>query len=127
MINDIFVIAARKKYRFPFNGQISVEDLWDLTPAQLDKVYKTLKRDLIASRETDSLMTVRSAADADLENKVEIVRFVFDAKEEEKRLAVAKAELDAKKKRIREIIANKKEAELEGMSIEDLEKLLNDQ
>ena len=38
----MFEIATRQKFRFPYHGSISVEDLWDLTPANLDTVYKAL-------------------------------------------------------------------------------------
>ena len=58
MTDNIFAMATRQKYRFPFNGQISVEDLWDLSPAQLDRVYKTLKKDQKASNE-ESLLDIR--------------------------------------------------------------------
>ena len=124
-INDIFVIATRKKYRFPFNGLISVEDLWDLTPSQLDRVFKTLKKDQKASNE-ESLLETKSVEESELDLKIELVKYVFETKQAEKAAAVAKAEAEAKKKRIREIIANKKDAALESMSVEELEKLLND-
>ena len=123
MSNDIFVIATREKYRFPFNGQISTEDLWDLTPAQLDRVYKVLKKDQKTSNE-ESLMTTRNSEDSALENKIEIVKFVFETKKAEKQAAIIEAEQEAKKKRIREIIASKKDDALKNMSIEELEKLL---
>lgn len=123
MTNDMFAVATRKKYRFPYNGQISVEDLWDLAPSQLDRVFKALKKDQKVSNE-ESLMTTRSAEDSDLDIKIELVKFIFETKQGEKAAAAAKAEADAKKKRIREIIADKKDAALESMSIEDLEKLL---
>ena len=124
MNNELFITATRKKYRFPFNGMISVEDLWDLNPAQLDKVYMDLKKEQ-KSDSGESLMTERTDADSIVDTKLELVKYIFDVKQAEKQAAIDKAEKDAKKKRIREIIASKKEAELEGMSIEELEKLLD--
>ena len=32
---ELFEIATRKKYRFPYKGLISVEDLWDLSMREL--------------------------------------------------------------------------------------------
>ena len=123
MSNDIFAVATRKKYRFPFNGQISVEDLWDLSLAQLDRVYKALKKDQKTSTE-ESLMTTRTSEDTTLDNKLDIVKFIFETKQGEKLAAERKVEEDAKKNRIREIIADKRDEELKSMSIEQLEKLL---
>lgn len=123
MSNDIFAVATRKKYRFPFNGQISVEDLWDLSLAQLDRVYKALKKDQKTSAE-ESLMTTRTSEDTTLDNKLDIVKFIFETKQGEKLAAERKVEEDAKKNRIREIIADKRDEELKSMSIEQLEKLL---
>ena len=44
---ELFKLAAKEKYRFPFRGNISVEDLFDLTTSQLDVVYKELKSQVI--------------------------------------------------------------------------------
>lgn len=125
MSNDLFALATRQKFRFPFNGQISVEDLWDLSPAQLDRVYKTLKKDQKTSNE-ESLLVIRTSEDSVLDAKIEMVKFIFDTKQAEKLAAVAKAEADAKKKHIRELIAEKKDKQLEALSVEELEKLLED-
>ena len=124
MANELFEIAARKKYRFPFNGQISAEDLWDLSPAQLDRVFKILKKDQKTGEE-ESLMNTRTSEDTTLDNKIALVKYIFETKQAEKLAAERKAEENAKKARIREIIADKKEAALKGMSIEELEKLLD--
>lgn len=123
MNNEIFAVATREKYRFPYNGQISTEDLWDLTPAQLDRVYRALKKDQKNSNE-ESLMATRTSEDSAIDNKIALVKFVFDTKDSEKREAIIKAEREAQKKRVREIIASKKDDALKNMSIEELEKLL---
>lgn len=125
MSNNIFAMATRQKYRFPFNGQISVEDLWDLSPAQLDRVYKALKKDQKASNE-ETLLTVRSTEDAVLDDKIALVKYIFETKQTEKAAAILKAESDAKKNRIREVIAAKKDKQLEDLSVEELEKLLEE-
>ena len=42
MNTNIFELATREKYRFPYKGMISVEELWDLDIPELDRVYKSL-------------------------------------------------------------------------------------
>ena len=42
---NIFEMATRNKYRFPYKGMISVEDLWDLNQTQLDSIYKALNKE----------------------------------------------------------------------------------
>ena len=41
----IFEYAAKHKLRFPYRGSITTEDLYDLSPADLDRIYKTLARE----------------------------------------------------------------------------------
>lgn len=123
MFEESFVMATREKFRFPFNGMISVEDLWDLTPAQLDRVYKALKKEEKASNE-ESLMATRTEEDTVNAVKIDIVKYIFETKRLEKEAAKERAEIEAKKKHIRELIAAKKDKQLEELSIEDLEKML---
>ena len=121
---SMFEIATRKKYRFPFRGMISTEDLWDLTLEQLDTVYKTLNKQVKTEEET-SLMT-QSATDETTANMIEIVKHVFTTKQEEaneRRLAAKNAE---KKKRILEVIAQKQDESLMKMSVADLQKLADE-
>lgn len=118
---SMFETATRKKYRFPFRGLISTEDLWDLSLEQLDTVFKTLNKQVKTEEET-SLMT-QSATDETTANMIEIVKHVFTTKQEEaneRRLAAKNAE---KKKRILEVIAQKQDESLMSMSLEDLQKL----
>ena len=44
---NLFEMATRSKLRFPSTkGELSVEDLWDLSDKDLDVVYKNLKLNL---------------------------------------------------------------------------------
>ena len=121
----MFRIATREKYRFPYKGQISVEDLWDLSPVQLDTVYKTLSASKKNST-ADSLIAARTPEDDTLENKLEIVRYIFETKKreaDERKEAAAKAE---RKRHLTEILARKEDAALEGMSADDLRKMIEE-
>ena len=41
-INELFIVASRQKFRFPFKGVATVEDLWDLDVRDLDTIFKAL-------------------------------------------------------------------------------------
>jgi hypothetical protein len=128
-INTLFEMASQFKFRYPYKGMITTEDLWDLTPAQLDTVYKTLNKELNAAQE-DGLIVTKSADEGvkanELRNKLEIVKHIFTAKQQAVELRRIAAENATKKQRIMEIIAKKQDNALENMSEEDLLKMLNE-
>lgn len=121
---NMFEIAARKKYRFPYRGSITTEDLWDLTPGQLDQVYKALNKESKAESE-DSLLT-EASVDETTANMIEIVKHIFHAKREEAQARKAAAENAEKRKRIMEVIAQKQDTALLNMSMEDLQKMADE-
>lgn len=121
---ELFKLAAKEKYRFPFRGNISVEDLFDLTTSQLDVVYKELKSQVKES--SDSLLKEVSTEDKELKNKIEIVKTIFEDKKTEavqKEQALAEKQ---RKERIKELIAQKKDQDLVDKSIEELEAMLGE-
>lgn len=121
---DIFAIATRNKYRFPHRGMLTVEDLWDLPLSQLDQVFKALNKDIKQAQE-ESLMTTPNDEDAELFNKIEIVRFIFDAKRAEAEVRKAAAASAEKRQRILEVLAKKQDKALEDMSEDELVQMLN--
>lgn len=121
---DKFEIAVRNKYRFPFKGSITVEDLWDLSMSDLDKVYKALNADKKQSEE-DSLLTTRNSESAELQIKIDIVKHIYSEKVVEKENREKAAENRAKRQRIMEILANKQDAALENMSEDELKAMLS--
>lgn len=125
MNTNIFETATKEKYRFPFKGQISVEDLWDLTPTQLDAIYKALNAEKKTTEE-ESLLGQRTREEQSLLNKIEIVKYIFSAKQAEAEARKQKAVNDEKKRRIMELIASKEDAALGEKSIDDLKKMLEE-
>ena len=122
---NIFEYASRHKFRYPYKGMIATEDLWDLAPAQLDNIYKALNKDA-ANAQVDSLMCTMADVDFDLLTKIDIVKYIFKVKEQEaedRKNAAAKA---AKKQHILDLIAQKREADMQNMSEEDLLKMLEE-
>ena len=123
-VANLFEIASREKYRFPYRGMISVEDLWDLSPAALDGVYKTLNKTISAQAE-GSLMAEREA-DETTANMVEIVRHIFNVKKEEAKARRAAAENAEKRRHILDILARKQDEALNSKSEEELLKMLDE-
>lgn len=124
-MNEIFEYATRHKLRFAFKGVLSVEDLWDLNPESLDNIYTTLVREQ-RKHADDSLLTSKSDEDTELLVKIDIVRYIFETKESERKAREAEAERSAQKQRILGIIADKQDAELKNMSVEELQAKLNE-
>ena len=122
---NIFEAASKNKYRYPYKGMITTEDLWDLTPAQLDIVYKALNKG-VSEAQVSSLMCKVTEVDAELLNKIEIVKYIFNAKEAEAEARKNDAAKHAKKQRILDILAQKQEDALHSMSEDELKKMLDE-
>lgn len=122
---NIFEAASKNKYRYPYKGMITTEDLWDLTPAQLDIVYKALNKG-VSEAQISSLMCKVTEVDAELLNKIEIVKYIFNAKEAEAEACKNDAAKYAKKQRILDILAQKQEDALQSMSEDELKKMLDE-
>lgn len=122
---NIFEYAAKNKLRFPFRGSITTEDLYDLSPANLDSIYKTLSREA-KKNEEESLLADKSANDVQLGVKIEIIKYIVAEKlaatERMKKAAATKLQAD----KIRAVLAKKQDAALENMSQEELQKMLED-
>ena len=120
----LFEIAIREKYRFPYKGMISTEDLWDLNAVQLDGVYKALIKEGKAQGE-DSLMA-EVATDKSLANKIEIVKHIFAVKQSEANARIVAAENKKKREHIAEVLAQREDEVLRSMSTDELKKLMAD-
>ena len=122
----LFVIASRMKYRYPFKGLVSTEDLWDLSLQNLDSIFKTLNTQLKELGEESLLVEAEDNGRGILTNKIEIIKYILRAKLEEQARNKQAAANAAKRQRIMEVIAAKEDAALRDMSVEDLTKMLNE-
>tara|TARA_Y100000310_G_scaffold307018_1_gene348755 strand:- start:35827 stop:36216 length:390 start_codon:yes stop_codon:yes gene_type:complete len=126
----MFEKATRLRLRFSTsNGVVSVEDLWDLplqtaraNRASLDLIAIDLDKQL--KETTTSFVSKRSTSDTELQLKFDIVKHVISVKLAEREEKENKLAKEAKKAKILSLIEKKKDAELEGTSLEDLEKQL---
>jgi hypothetical protein len=123
----MFEQATRQKLRFEFRGLISVEELWDLSLSNLNKIYKQEKAKLKEmTNDEDSLLDVKSTESKQLELKIEIIKHVFNTLKAEKEKEELRKANSEKKQKILELIQNKKNKEFEEKSIEELEKELEE-
>ena len=125
---NLFEMATRSKMRFPSTkGELSVEDLWDLSDKDLDVVYKNLKDQEVKYSE-ESLLDDANV-DPKLTAAIGIVKYIFTTKRNErlaekerinKKLTQRKY-IDALSKKQDEAIEKMSEAELRAMidSLED--------
>lgn len=122
---NVFEMATRNKFRFPYKGLISVEDLWDLGQVQLDSIYKNLNKEIKQIQE-ESLLSAKNSEDAELQTKIDIVKHIFTVKQQEAIQRSVDAENADKKRRIMEILAQKQDDSLMGKSEDELRKMLKE-
>lgn len=122
--NKMFEVAVRNKFRFPFKGVISVEDLWDLSVQQLDSIFKTLKSQEQKAQE-ESLLDSRTPEDEALKTKIDIIRYIVGVKLDEAKQAERAKENHDQKQKILGILAEKQDADLRNKTPEELQAMLN--
>ena len=124
-MDKLFEIATRKKYRFPYKGLVSVEDLWDLNVQALDQIFKALNKEL-KERGEESLLKSKTDEETGLDNAISIVKYIVSVKEQERLDRLDQKEKAAKKQRIMAIMAEKQDKALTEMSMDDLQKMLDE-
>jgi len=124
----MFEIATRNKYRFPYvKGLVTVEDLWDLSVENLDVIFKELNAQVKTQKEESLLSTVtKSKKEAELENKIEIVKHIVSVKLAEREKKAKERERREYKQKILQLIEEKKDKALGDLSVEQLEALIKE-
>jgi len=116
----IFERASRLKLRFAsVRGNLSVEDLWDLSEKQLNSIYTNLAAESRNS-EIESLIEP-SPEDAAMSLRKDIVRHVFSTKKAEREARAAKAQVREEFQHLLELRARKADEALEGLDLETLD------
>lgn len=119
----IFEVATRQKYRFPYRGSISVEDLWDLPLTALDSIFKSLNAKAKQAQE-ESLLESKTKEDEETAIKIQIVRHIVNVKQAEAVAREKAKENKEMKQRLLEIKAAREGKRLEGLSDDDLDKMI---
>lgn len=122
---NIFEYASRNKIRFICNGNLTAEDLWDLSEEKLDTIYRDLCKQKKKTDE-ESLLSAKTSEDKTLEIAIEIVKHIFAVKQEEKLARTKAKERREKKAQLMEILADKENEELRSKSSDEIRKMIED-
>jgi len=123
-MQNIYKFAAKHKITFSTaKGNLNVSDLFDLKVEELDKIYSNLKK-VEENKNKFTLLEKKNDSDSIAEVKIAILKDIVEDKLAAKEAAEKAATTRAKNQKILELIAKKKDQELEGKSIEELEKML---
>lgn len=124
---DIFERAARGKYRYPsIVGDILTEQLWDLPltskrSACLDDTARSIYTELKSLDEVSFVETRPNPRRAELDVMLEILKFVIADKIAAAEQAQKASENAERKRKLLAALSSKQEAELAGMSKEEIE------
>lgn len=126
----MFEKAARLKLRFDSpQGQLSVEDIWDLpltsatNRANLDDVARKLSKQ-VKEAETESFVIKPAKANEATVLKFDIVKHIIEVRLAENEAAATARANKEKKQQLLSLIAQKENEQLAGQSIEDLRKMV---
>jgi hypothetical protein len=134
MSDNLFIKATRQKLTFPTSvGPACVEQLWDLplssdrpNKPNLNDTARALHSQLKEEGEIDFVGVGKPNPKADkLQLGLDVVKYVIEVKKAE---AAAEAQASAnrrKRQEILELMEKKKSQEMEGLSMEDLQKQLD--
>lgn len=121
---NLFEMATRNKMRFPSTkGELSVEDLWDLSDKDLDVVYKNLKDQEVKSSE-ESLLDDANV-DPKLTAAIGIVRYIFTTKRKEKLAEKERINKKLKQKKYIDALSKKQDEAIEKMSEAELRAMID--
>ncbi len=123
-MSDLFFNAVKNKYRYPSKrGNLTTEQLFDLSFESLDEIYSELTA-LLDQMPKKSLLAQRSNEDEELREKVDVVEAVFAYKTELRNKAKNMEAKRQQKQKLIDLLEKKKEKALENLSEEELLKKL---
>ena len=130
-MDNLFLQATREKFRFESSkGDLSVEQLWDLpltsrTGFDLDTVAKAVNANFKASNEESFVNVSNNPAVSRLQAQLEVVKAIIEVKLVQAEAAKKRAEKAAERQRLMEVLHSKKDQELQGLSVEEIERRLS--
>jgi hypothetical protein len=117
----MFENASRLKLRFKTSvGQLSTEDLWDLSLPGLDNLAKSLNKEIKEASE-ESFIKTRTRANEILDLKFELVKHVIKVKLEEAEARKIQAQNKVERERLLALKDKKLGEALDSLSVEDID------
>jgi len=121
---EMYKQANKQKLRFQTTkGLLSTEQLWDLSLTDLDSLAVSLESAHKNSK-GKSFLEKRTTTDKGLKLQFDIVLDVLQSKVEDAEIATLERENKEHNQKILALIAEKKDGQLAGKSIKELEKML---
>lgn len=119
-----FKQASKQKLRFQTTkGVLSVEQLWDLSLNDLDSLAVSLQ-EAYENSKGKSFLTKRTTKDATIKLQFDVVLDILQTKVEESELLREAKENKEHNEKILNLISEKKDEELKGKSLKELQKML---
>ena len=113
-MENIFLQATRQRLRFDKENTgvntITTEDLWQLPLAKLDTIAIAINKKIKETSE-ESFVKAKSTSNTELELKLEILKFIINTKQEEQK----------KIAQLKDLLADKHQEKLKGLSAEEIE------
>lgn len=121
---SIYKEVTRGRVRFQTSkGELSVEQLWDLSVADLDKLAVSLQEEYKESGKK-SFIYKKTPKDKISKLKFDVVLDVLETKMEELESARNKKQIQDHNSKIANLIAEKQEEELKSLSVSELKRLI---
>ncbi|MCK9430034.1 MAG: hypothetical protein M0R17_08530 [Candidatus Omnitrophica bacterium] len=118
--------ASKLKLRFFTGiGQLSTEQLWELSQTQLSNAIKAVKK-VLKKNDDDELSFLEDTKTVDIENQLrfDILKDVYLSKKKEADELRTASDIKAHNQKILMLIADKRDDSLKNMTIEELEQQL---
>lgn len=118
----MFEKASKLKLRFETSkGLLSVEDLWDLSLVSLDAIAKAVNKK-VKEQQEESFISEKTEKETIHNLQLEILKYVIKVKMEENAAKKQKVERQEKVAYLENLLLEKKNEELKGLSAEELQK-----
>lgn len=122
---SIFEAASRMKLRFQTaKGLVSTEDLWSLPLTKLDEIAVEINGKIKATA-TGSFLTPKTNPDAELSLALEVLIYIMTKRQAENAAVRDLEKRKLEKQKLLNLIDQKKDEKLAGLTLEELTNMAN--